>query len=331
MEHDARAISVVICVYTLDRWKDICEAVQSVRNQTLAPREIVIVVDHNAELLQRAKSEFPDLLVIANREAQGLSGGRNSGIAASSGELLAFLDDDAIADPAWLQTLAQCCKRDDILGATARVMPLWIGARPGWLPEEFLWTVGCSYRGPSAGPREVRNVFGGAMMMKREVFERAGGFADCLGRRKSGVPLSCEDTELCVRARMVMPHGSFMLHPSAVVWHKIPAARLTWTYFRSRCYAEGLSKGQLAAMFKGRDVLATERDHILSSLSRGAVRGFADTLIRFDPDGMKRSAAILLGVASAGAGFLAAKRAAGTRARSHTNEQRGAESQSDAR
>jgi GT2 family glycosyltransferase len=193
-------VSVVVCAHTLDRWIDIREAVHSLRNQVL-PNEVVVVIDHNPELLRRTKAEYPDAIVVANREARGLSGGRNTGIAVSSGSLVAFLDDDAIADPHWLSRLARHFENPDILGVTARVEPLWVGVRPGWLPDEFLWTVGCSYRGLPTVPREVRNVFGGAMIIKREVFERVGGFAAGLGRQGTGVPLSCEDTEICIRAK----------------------------------------------------------------------------------------------------------------------------------
>lgn len=300
-------ISVVICAHTLDRWRDIREAVRSVRNQTCRPHEIVVVIDHNAELLKRARAEYPDVLVVANHEAKGLSGGRNTGISMSRGSLVAFLDDDAVADPHWLARLARHFEQPDVLGVTARVLPLWIGGRPGWLPEEFLWTIGCSYRGLPTVTRDVRNVFGGAMMMRRDVFERVGGFAAHLGRQGGGLPLSCEDTELCIRAKTEFPKGRFMLEPASIIWHKIPAARLSWVYFRMRCYAEGLSKGYLATLFKGQDVLAAERDHILHALLRGFLRGFADALFHFDPNGLKRAAAIVLGVTCAGGGFLVAR------------------------
>jgi glucosyl-dolichyl phosphate glucuronosyltransferase len=307
MSNNTHSISVIICVYALDRWNDICEAVQSVRNQLLAPDEIIIVADHNSELLQRAKVEYPTLLVVANREPPGLSGGRNTGIAVSSGSLVAFLDDDAVADPRWLSLLAEHCENPNVLGATARVAPLWIGKRPGWLPEEFLWTVGCCYRGLATTLGEVRNVIGAGMIMKREIFERAGGFAAALGRQGTHFPLSCEETEMCIRAKTVFPEGRFMFEPASIVWHKVPSSRLTWTYFRSRCYAEGMSKAYLTLLSKARGVLETERRYILRALSRGLVRGFADFVFRRDPDGLKRSAAILLGVASAGAGFLVAR------------------------
>jgi GT2 family glycosyltransferase len=304
---NAHTISVVICVYTMDRWKDICESVQSVRDQTLRPHEIIMVVDHNAELLKRAKAEFPDVLVVANREAQGLSGGRNTGIAVSSGSLVAYLDDDAVADPCWLSLLAAHCEQPDVLGATAKVMPLWIGEHPGWFPDEFLWTVGCSYRGLPTKPAEVRNVFGGAMLLKRQIFQRAGAFSTGLGRQNTGFPLSCEETELCIRARAAIPEGRFMLEPSSVIWHKVPAVRLTWAYFRSRCYAEGFSKAHLAGLCGNVDVLATERDYTLRILSAGFARGVSDLVFRLDADGLKRSAAIVLGLASAAAGYFAGR------------------------
>jgi glucosyl-dolichyl phosphate glucuronosyltransferase len=304
---NACSISVVICAYTLDRWEDLCEAVQSVRNQVRPFHEIIVVVDHNSGLLQRAMTEFPDLLVVANREARGLSGGRNTGVAISNGSLVAFLDDDAVADPYWLSRLAEHCESPNVLGATARVMPLWIGERPGWLPEEFLWTVGCSYRGLPTSSREVRNVFGCAMLVSRQIFQRAGGFTAVLGRQGTSFLLSCEETELCIRARIVIPEGRFMLEPTSVVWHKVPSSRLTWAYFRSRCYAEGVSKAYIVALFGNHDVLATERRYALRALSAGIARGFCDFAFRLDADGLKRSAAIVLGLVSAAAGYFVTK------------------------
>src|SRR5215472_5397258 len=90
---DRVGVSVIICAYTLDRWDDLCAAVESLRRQVLRPDEIVVVVDYNPKLLQQAKMEFCDAVVIPNREARGLSGGRNTGLSASSAPLVAFLDE----------------------------------------------------------------------------------------------------------------------------------------------------------------------------------------------------------------------------------------------
>lgn len=96
--------AVVISSYTMDRWSDIGEAIRSVQSQETRADELVIVVDHNVELLNRCTIEFPLLKVVGNSEAKGLSGARNSGVKASTGEIVAFLDDHAIADPAWLRS-----------------------------------------------------------------------------------------------------------------------------------------------------------------------------------------------------------------------------------
>src|ERR1039458_9262134 len=71
-------ISVIICAYSLDRWDALVAAVQSSFGQTLRPAEVVVVIDHNDDLLGRATVEFPDGLVIPNRGTKGLSGARNT-------------------------------------------------------------------------------------------------------------------------------------------------------------------------------------------------------------------------------------------------------------
>ena len=298
-----RRVSVVICAYTMARWADVCEAIASMRAQTQPPDEIILVIDHNDALLSRAsQAGWPDVQVVPNVRARGLSGARNTGIAAASGDLLAFLDDDAIAEPQWLEHTTSHAEAPGVLGCTCRIEPLWIGVRPRWFPDEFLWTVGCSYRGLPTTVQEVRNVFGGAMLIKRAVFETAGGFSSVLGR-SGGSLLSCEETEMCLRASSFFPQHSFLIVPEAVVRHKIPAARLTWRYFRRRCYAEGQSKAFLAQLVQRRGALGTERDYVLRTLSRGVARGVADSILRLDPSGVARAASIVLGLGATVVGY----------------------------
>jgi glycosyltransferase involved in cell wall biosynthesis len=309
MKSDQPKISVIICCYTMDRWPDICAAIASVRQQTLRAVEIILVVDHNPELLSRATVELPDVMVVANREGRGLSGGRNTGIAAASGSLLAFLDDDAVADPHWLSLLAKRCEEPDVLGATSSIYPLWVGARPGWFPEEFLWIVGCTYRGLPSVVAEVRNVLGGAMMLKREVFNQAGTFNHILGRSygPGATLVSCDDTEMCIRAKATFPTGRFVFDPAPMIGHKVPASRLNWRYLRVRCFAEGRSKAYLKNLTRARGALTTERDYVLRTLTIGFLHGLSDGVTRLQPDGVKRSAAIVLGLTSAAIGFLIGK------------------------
>src|SRR3954447_19530072 len=94
--------SVVVCAYSLDRWPDLVEAVASLQQQTLGQPEIVVVIDHNDALRTRAETRLPGVTVVANQHRRGLSGARNSGVAAATGDVVAFLDDDAIAAGDWL-------------------------------------------------------------------------------------------------------------------------------------------------------------------------------------------------------------------------------------
>jgi glycosyltransferase involved in cell wall biosynthesis len=81
--------SVVVCVYTENRWAAIVESVSSVQHQTLPPREVVVVVDHNSELFSRCSSELPGAVVVPNTEQPGLAGARNTGVARSAGDVIA--------------------------------------------------------------------------------------------------------------------------------------------------------------------------------------------------------------------------------------------------
>ena len=98
-------VSVVICCYSGERLGDLLDAVDSVQGQTRPATEIAVVVDHNPALLEHLTAERPELLIVPNTEPVGLSGARNSGIAATTGEIVAFLDDDAVAEPDWLEHL----------------------------------------------------------------------------------------------------------------------------------------------------------------------------------------------------------------------------------
>jgi GT2 family glycosyltransferase len=303
MSGPSATTSIIICAYTLERWDDICEAVQSARLQEPAATEIVLVCDHNPKLEAMCKARFSDVVVVGNGEPAGLSGARNSGIAAARGAILVFLDDDAVADKHFVARLAAHCRQPDVIAASARAEPVWLAARPSWFPDEFLWVVGCTHSGTpqSAGP--IRNALGGAMCMRREVFEKVGGFSHRLGRTSSKVPISCEETELCIRARRALPTSRIMYEPTALIHHKVTAKRLTLRYFALRCYAEGLSKAYVANMLGSSDTLALERRYLQHTILRGFLRELGDAVTLRDWRGLGRAGAIVCGLISATAGF----------------------------
>ncbi len=297
--------SVVVCAYTLERWGDLVAAVASLARQRPAPLEIVVVVDHNPELLERVRRELPGALAVANVQPRGLSGARNSGVVAAQGAVVAFLDDDAVAQPGWLESLLRAYAHPEVMGVGGTVEALWDRGRPAWFPAEFDWVVGCTYRGVPLQRSRVRNLIGANMSFRREVLDAVGHFHCGLGR-VGRLPAGCEETELCIRANRV-GRGEIVFEPAAGVLHRVPADRSRWPYFRSRCYAEGRSKALVAQFAGAADGLASERAYVRRTLPRGVARGIGDALLRRDLAGLRRAAAIGAGLAFTTAGYTAGR------------------------
>ena len=303
LKNEKPAVSVIICVYTEERWYDIIDAVASVRRQSTPSLEIILVVDHNVHLLERVRKHLTDIVIVENSEPPGLSGARNSGLMVAQGTLIAFLDDDAIAEPDWLEHLLVCCNDPQVLGAGGTVEPDWLSERPLWFPEEFYWVVGCSYQERPEKPVVVRNPYGGCTCIRREVFDTVGGFRSGIGR-VGKLPMGCEETELSIRARQQWPHKFFLYEPRSVIHHRITPARANWHYFRSRCYAEGLSKAIVSQFVGPKDALASERTYTLKTLPQGIMRNIFRGIIYFDLAAFLRAGAIIVGLAITITGYL---------------------------
>ena len=297
----APSVSVVICTWTGARWLELCAAVESVGRQSHAPLETIVVVDHDPALLARARVEFPDVVVAPNVETRGLSGARNSGLALARGEVVAFIDDDAVADPDWLRLLALEFEDEHVLGVGGSIVPVW-EKRPGWFPAEFGWVVGCSYRGLPRERAPVRNLIGASMCFRRELFTELGGFRSGIGRVGTR-PVGCEETEFCLRAERAHPGGCFVYQPLALVHHRVPARRARWRYFIARCYGEGLSKALIVQAAGARRGLAAERSYAASALTSGFCSAVLAALTLRDRSGLPRAAAIATGLAAAALGF----------------------------
>ena len=300
----AASISVLICAYTTDRLEVLSQAVESVRAQETPAHEIVLAIDHSPELLAEAKRRWPGLLLVENVEEQGLSGARNSGVAACSGEVVAFLDDDAAAAPDWLARLSEAYRDPAVLGAGGTVRPAWVEGKPGWFPPEFDWVVGCTHSGMPSERSTVRNLVGANMSFRREVLAEAGGFRHELGRVGT-IPAGCEETDLCIRIGQGWPQGQIVYDPAAAVDHVVPASRGELSYFTSRCRGEGRSKAVLAGLVGSQSGLEAERSYVRRTLPLGVLRGLGGAL-RGDLGGIGRAAAIVAGLFTTTAGYLSA-------------------------
>ncbi len=290
--------SIVITCFTDQRWSQLAAAIESALGQTMAPQEVIVVVDHNDDLLFRVGGRWPEVSVMANRFDRGASGARNTGAFQARSPVVAFLDDDAVADPKWLELLVRCFEDESVVGAGGGVTAAWVDRQPAWFPAEFAWVVGASYRGLPEDVSEVRNVWAENMAVRTDSFVAAGGFR--LGFGKVGTRSSPEDTELCIR--MTLGRGRWLYAPAAQVAHHVPAERTTFRFFLRRCYVEGVGKAALAGLTSS-DSLDAERDYVRQLVPRAIGRNLREAARGRRLSPAARAGAMVAGVASAGVGY----------------------------
>jgi glycosyltransferase involved in cell wall biosynthesis len=212
----------------------------------------VIVVDNNSsddtrQVVDAAARIFPvELRYVFEREP-GRSAALNAGFQAARGEFLVTTDDDVRVDPGWLDRIAAgfAAHGCDYIGG--RVLPVWPGQRPDWLParnEVLCGVLAVMDYGPSPIRYGARVPLGVNMAIRREALRRAGHF-DCRVGRKAGTLLGQEVREWCVRAHAAGLVGYYV--PDVVVHHLIPQDRLTKNYFRRWYYWRGVSRAILYA------------------------------------------------------------------------------------
>jgi GT2 family glycosyltransferase len=304
------AASVVICTYTLARWAELQRAVGSVLAQRRPPVEVIVVVDHNTELLARARRQWPvdadrvgpPVRVVGSVGTAGLSAARNTGVDAAVAEIVAFLDDDAEAEAGWAELLVAAYADPATLACGGAAIPVLIDARPPWWPSEFDWVVGCSHLGLPTSRSEIRNVIGASMSLRRAALIELGGFAEGVGRVGS-LPFGCEETDLCIRLSQRWPSGRIVYQPAARVHHAVSAERMSWGYFRARCFAEGRSKAIVAGRVGRARALSSERHYTLRVLPRGIARGLFGAC-RGEQGAGLRAGAIGAGLAITTAGYI---------------------------
>ncbi|HEX2265940.1 MAG TPA: glycosyltransferase family 2 protein, partial [Solirubrobacterales bacterium] len=276
MSQAGPATSVVVSTYSEQRWDDLEACLASLRRQTRPPLETIVVVDHNEELLEKVRERFPDVKAIPNRRPRGLAGARNAGIAVAGGEVVAFIDDDARAEPEWLAELEKAFDGNGVVGAGGALLPLWHGGEARWMPHEFYWVIGCSYAGLPEDGGPVRNPIGANMAVRADVLAEVDGFreggdagaprelrARGVVRAAGNVP---DDTDLAIRVSKVRPEAVWLYRPSARVLHGVTAERTTFGYFVRRCYEEGVGKASLALLVGSEQGLASERRHAAVAL-----------------------------------------------------------------
>jgi glycosyltransferase involved in cell wall biosynthesis len=208
----------------------------------------VIVVDNNSTDQTRAVAEgycrrYPERFRYEFEPQQGLSRARNAGIRAARGQIIAFIDDDVIAEPTWLNVLTSSLHDGKWAGAGGRIVPPQDFTPPDWLTvggeTDLLGALLPLFDlGDQAGKMK-RPPYGANMAFRKDMFEKYGMFRTDLGRCGDKM-LMGEDIEF--GSRLMSAGECLHYEPYSVVEHPVPMERLSKKWFRAWWYGFGCTR-----------------------------------------------------------------------------------------
>ena len=182
-----RRVSVVIPVFNGERF--LAEALESVFAQTVPPAEVIIVDDGSSDGSVAVAGTFPGATVL-ELPHRGVSAARNTGVRASSGDYLAFLDADDTWGTTKLERQLELSRSNPDAGIVmVRQGYRFEGPVPAW------------FRGPTDGGSEPGFQPSG-WFMPRETWERVGLFDETMTHSEDTDWLA-RATDLGIRSAMV--------------------------------------------------------------------------------------------------------------------------------
>jgi GT2 family glycosyltransferase len=298
-------VSFIICTYSIELFSDTLECINSLANQnyTDKDKEILLVMDKNDELYRKFLTSVPEVVNIIINTLPGLSEARNLGIKSASGDVIAFIDDDAVADKNYISSLLKNYEDETVVGVGGKILPK---KKPSY-PEELYWIGGFTYRGYPEERCEVRNVHGCNMSFRKEVFDRVGLFDTKLGRVGRKL-VTAEETEFSIRVLNSFSDSKIIYDPSVVVYHKVHDYRQSFRYMVQRSYHEGVYKAHIEKLYNGKNggrTLSTEDSYLKYLFTKAIPERIRNILIGKDIILHMKEAMLLLAViAGVGAGYL---------------------------
>ena len=223
-------IGVSVVISTYNRAAVLPRALDALLAQTGVAYEVIAVnnasTDGTAGVIQSMLPGSPQLRYI-HEPRKGLPYGRNAGVRAARGPIIAFTDDDVEVSPDWVATIARTFEAHpdvDVLGG--RVMPIWPASLPHWLTRRQLGPFALGERGDQPFRVGAGNaaacLVGANFAFRREVFDRVGLFDPAF--------TISEDRE--IQLRLWRAGGVGLYVPEMAITVRVPPERLTKRYFR---------------------------------------------------------------------------------------------------
>lgn len=255
---DAPKVSIIICTY--NRVALLVKTLESLLSlDRLSEAEVIVVdnrsTDNTADAVKRFLEEHAGKLDARYilEPVQGLSAARNTGILAAKADIIAFLDDDAIPCPSWIDTIVSTFgSRPDCMAMGGPIAPIFESGRPEWLikPFELPYTIVDLGGRVREYPGKLHPC-GANMAMRKTVFD-ISLFPLELGRKGDSL-LSGEEQWLFGQIRK--ERHTILYHPEMAVDHFVAAGRLTEEWIMKRYYSQGISNAMKREGLKGNAVL----------------------------------------------------------------------------
>ena len=279
-----------VIVPTFNRAPALGHVVDSLLAQDASISYEVIVVDNNStddtrERTQALIEKTGGRLRYVLERQRGCSAVRNSGIAAARGSIIAFIDDDAVAHPRWLEALARTYRDyPDAWCVGGRIVLQLPPAVPRWF-DPGSWNMVATLSGLDLGDATIKrdypnDVWGANFSVRRRALEQVGLFDTRLGPIGSS-PRLADETELCWRIQEA--GGAVYYCGTAAVTHIVPETRLTKRYFRKRAYWVGRTWGLLDR----RDVVAVHPRQFPRAAASGMANWVKSVLLAGRPQTQK--------------------------------------------
>ena len=242
------------------------------------PEQVEIVVVDNASQdgsLDRLREREDDIVLVSSATNSGFAGGCNRGVKSSSGEIVAFLNNDAKPDTLWISAALESFDSYENVGAVASQVLTWEGTHIDFSGAAMTW-YGMGYR-PLTGRKVSKKTqcatpvlfgTGSAMFVRRSVFETLGGFDESFF-------MFFEDVDFGWRLNLA--GYTFLYQPESIAFHRyhasmggIPHHREQFLLERNALYClyKNLEDNQLQRILPGA---------LLASVKRAVVESGVDT------------------------------------------------------
>ena len=240
-------LSVIICTY--NRATYLYSLLKSIAQNTLGKNNFeVLLIDNNSNdntisVLEQFKTDFPEMEIRYFFEnQQGLSFARNRGIKEAAGDVLVYVDDDALVNKEYLQSYFDFFQKNTTAcAAGGPIIPIYETKEPKWMSfftKQLLTAY--LYKGEKVKTfRQSEFPGGGNAAYRKCVFERVGLFNTQLGRKGDSLS-GAEEKDIFDKMRSLKMRVFYL--PQSILYHLIPQRKLEQDYFDNLTCSIGKSE-----------------------------------------------------------------------------------------